>query len=161
MITVLRLTSSRNGVNLGVAGVDGTVGAASPPSINGTNPPVFFDAGITGGGNPTGSGSRYGTILEPDVPAELPLLPEATLLDRPLCLIVDPASFFTSGTFSLTRDFRVPRSGHAPASAASASAPEGSTKTWRRELDTDGVDELGREDPEGASVALVVVKADL
>ena len=148
-------------MNLGVAGVDGAAGAASPLSINGTNAIVFFDAGFAGGGNPTGSGSRYGTILELDAPVELPPLPEATLLDRPPCLIVVPASLFTSGTFSLTRDFRVPRSGHAPASTASASAPEGSMKTWRRELGIDGVDELGREDPEGVSVVLVVVKADL
>jgi hypothetical protein len=145
----VKLTSSRNGVNLGVAGVDGSAPAA-----------VFFDAGSGGGGIPTGSGSRYGTNLELDAAAELPLFPEVTLFDRPLCLIVVPASFFTSGMFSFTRDFRVPRSGHAAASAASASAPDGSTKIWRRELGPDGV-EVGREDPEGVSIDLDVVKAGL
>ena len=156
----MKLTSSRNGVNLGVAGVDGNASVASPQSINGAYVALFFDAGTGGGGIPTGSGSRYGTNLELDATAELPLLPEVTLLDRPLCLIVVPESFFTSGMFSFTRDFRVPRSGHAAASAASASEPDGSTKIWRRELGTDGV-EVGREDPEGVSVDLDVVKAGL
>ena len=147
-------------MNLGVAGVDGDAPAASPQSIKGANAAVFFDAEAGGGGIPTGSGSRYGTNLELDAAAELPLFPEVTLFDRPLCLIVVPASFFTSGMFSFTRDFRVPRSGHAAASAASASAPDGSTKIWRRELGPDGVG-AGREDPGGVSVDLDVVKAAL
>lgn len=153
----IKLTSSRNGVNLGVAGVGDGAPAASPQSANGA---VFFDTGTGGGGIPTGSGSRYGTNLELDAAVELPLFPEVTLFDRPLCLIVVPASFFTSGMFSFTRDFRVPRSGQAAASAASASTPDGSTKIWRRELGPDGV-VIGREDPEDVSVDLDVVKAGL
>ena len=101
---------------------------------------LISPAGVTGG-------SRNGTIFEPDPEVATPV-PEleldAILLERPACFSVEPANFFTSGTFSLILVLRVPRSSHAfvvlwLASAASASEPEGSTNIWMRPLD----DEVG------------------
>ena len=66
---------------------------------------------------------------------------DAILLERPACFRVVPTNFFTSGTFSLIRVLRVPRSSHALvvslwlASAACASEPEGSRNIWMRLLD--------------------------
>lgn len=91
-------------------------------------------------------GSRNGTIFEPD-PEVVILDPDpdpeldAILLERPACLRVVPTNFFTSGTFSLMRVLRVPRSSHELVvslwivSAACASEPEGSTNIWMRLLD--------------------------
>jgi hypothetical protein len=107
--------------------------------------------GTNGGGiliSPAGDtgGSRYGTIFEPDPEVDTPDPdPEldAILLERPACFRVVPTNFFTSGTFSLIRVLRVPRSSHAlvvslwSASAACASEPEGSRNIWMRLLDDD------------------------
>ena len=105
--------------------------------------------GTNGGGiliSPAGGtgGSRNGTIFEPDpevvTPDPDPEL-DAILLERPACFRVVPTNFFTSGTFSLIRVLRVPRSSQVLvmslwlASAACASEPEGSRNIWMRLLD--------------------------
>ena len=126
-------------------------------STNGVKPRGTASlVGTNGGGilisptNGTG-GSRNGTIFEPDpevVTAEPDPELDAILLERPACFRVVPASFFTSGTFSLIRVLRVPRSSHAfveslwLASAVCASEPEGSKSIWIRLLD----DEVGFPD---------------
>ena len=142
-------TSSRNGVNFGVPGT--TTPAADSgtcSSTNGIKPRGTSLVGTNGGGiliSPAGGtgGSRNGTIFELD-PEAVTLDPDpeldAILLERPACLRVVPANFFTSGTFSLIRVLRVPRSSHALvvslwlASAACASEPEGSRNIWMRLL---------------------------
>ena len=105
--------------------------------------------GTNGGGiliSPAGGtgGSRNGTNFELDPEVVLPDSdPEldAILFERPACFRVVPANFFTSGTFSLIRVLRVPRSSHAlveslwMASADCASEPEGSRNIWMRPLD--------------------------
>lgn len=84
-----------------------------------------------------GLGSLYGTILD-----VLPVLdpsalePEATRRARPTFFSVVPAAFWTSGTFSLTRDLRVPTSGYDMRDSSWDSEPVGSTKIWRREFET-------------------------
>lgn len=102
---------------------------------------AFFEAGTEGGGISAGPGSLNGTILESgavalDVPGPEP---EMTRLDRPACFRVDPASFFTSGTFSLILVLRVPRSGHAfmGGSADCEAEPVGSTNTCIGALEPD------------------------
>jgi len=148
-------TSSRNGVNFGVPGTTIPAADSGTWSTNGVKPrgpasPAFL-VGTGGGGimiSPAGTGaSRNGTIFEPDpevvIPEPEPEL-DAILLERPACFRVVPANFFTSGTFSLIRVLRVPRSSHAFValllpSAACASEPEGSTNIWMRLLD----DEVG------------------
>ena len=142
-------TSSRNGVNFGVPGT--TTPAADSGtcwSANGIKPRGTSLVGTNGGGiliSPAGGtgGSRNGTIFELD-PEAVTLDPDpeldAILLERPACFRVVPANFFTSGTFSLIRVLRVPRSSHALvvslwlASAACASEPEGSRNIWMRLL---------------------------
>ena len=142
-------TSSRNGVNFGVPGT--TTPAADSGtcwSANGIKPRGTSLVGTNGGilispVDGTG-GSRNGIIFEPDPEVVIPDPdPEAILLERPACLRVVPTNFFTSGTFSLIRVLRVPRSSHElvvslwMASAACAPEPEGSRNIWMRLLDTE------------------------
>ena len=114
-------------------------------SRNGTT--VAFLEGVFGGsfvGTTSSStkslegGSLYGTIL--DVLLELvpnELEPEATRRVPAAFFNVVPAAFCISGTFSLTRDLRVPISGYDMRDSSWGSEPVGSTKIWRRELETD------------------------
>lgn len=117
-------TSSLNGVNFGVAG--GPVGAvtkvaAEGPSTKGLNDAALdifgggafatvatfvLDGGPVGGGMSPGPESRYTAIFEPEEDPEAEA--EAIRLPLPACFNVVPPIFFTSGTFSLTLDFRVP-----------------------------------------------------
>ena len=100
-------------------------------------PEGFCDEDEGSGG---GTGSLKTEIFELEATA-VPLADvAASRFDFPGCLIVDPAIFFSSGTFSLILVFRVPRSPHsfmlllAARSADCASSPVGSTNICRRLL---------------------------
>lgn len=139
---VLISGSSLKGVNRGVDGMPPPSGM----SWNGITALVLvgvfgsasfcLDMG-TGGGAITpfasmsGPGSLKGTIFAATAPE---FDPDAIRRVRPACFKVLPATLLTSGIFSFTRDLRVPISGYGVTeSVASAdSAPEGSTKIWRR-----------------------------
>lgn len=129
-------------MNFGVAGGTDAVEDSWPLSTKGTKE-VFagvfggkgavvfvfvavLDVGMGGGGISSGPGSRYTAIFElEDADAEA----EAIRLLFPACFSVVPTNFFTSGTFSFTLVFRVPRSCHASVepSACCDSVPVGST----------------------------------
>jgi len=141
------LTSSRNGVNRGVAGMPPPLGTSCDGTV------VLFLAGVFGTAaalcfvfmSSSGLGSLKGTIF--DATAELDA--DAIRRVRPACFKVLPAALPTSGIFSFTRDLRVPTSGYEvnESAVSTDSAPEGSTKIWRRAF------ESGRDPGRGPRVS--------
>jgi hypothetical protein len=141
-----------NGVNFGVArcpAETATKVAAEGSSTKGLNDisaDVFgggafaavvvfvLEEGPAGGGISPNSESQYTAIFEPEEDAEVEA--EVTRLLFPACFSMVFAIFFTSGTFSLTLDFRVPIScQESEEFSIWESVPEGSTNIWSRELE--------------------------
>jgi hypothetical protein len=154
---------STKGVNVALAGVFGGGGA----------PLVFvfvFVLGIIGGGGITASSGpgSLNTANPPLTPLPVPGLladelepvAEATRLVFPGCRKVVPTILFTSGTFSFTLVFLVPRSCHASDDEGASGCeedPEGSTNIWS----LDELDEvMGVETLRGVCLEAVIEEED-
>lgn len=133
------------GTNLGVDGTAGSPVFSSGVSswkilIELFDPEVILDFFVVavGGGIPEdelpSSGASTNTAI-------LGVLVDAVRRDLPACLRVVPAALLTSGTFSFTRDLRVPSSAHGAGATSGLSSPDGSTKICIRPFGrgTDGV----------------------
>ena len=141
------------GTNLGVEGTTGSPAFSSGMSswkilIEPFEPEVTLDFFVVAGGGgilldelPSSEASTNTAILGV-------LLVDAVRLDFPGCLSVVPAALLTSGTFSFTRDLRVPSSAHGAGATSGLSSPDGSMKICIRPFGrgTDGV----VEDAKGA-----------
>lgn len=134
-------TSSLNGTNRGVLGASSTSSLngmiEEQPGVFGTSrslPLTLASGAASGGGirSPSPGAGSLKTEIRDDIETAGA---DVTRCCRPGWDNVVPFSFDTLGTFSFMRSFRVPSSFHGVATAASASsaeAPEGSTKTCIR-----------------------------
>jgi hypothetical protein len=137
-------TSSLNGTNRGVLGASFTSSLngmiEEQPGVFGTSRslPLTLASGAASGGG-IGSPSPGVGSLKTEIRDDIETAgADVTRCCRPGWDSVVPLSFDTLGTFSFMRSFRVPSSFHgvatvsSAASASSAEAPEGSTKTCIR-----------------------------